>query len=478
MSNPIWELTNWPEYTDSGIDPLTGIDAVGWDKNDYFRDVINFEDHGTPGTIAITLNGDFVDNDTIAVAGETVTYYATDAELAGASDDHGISLETSTTAALQATAISIMSFTDFIATNPGAGQVLFTEILPGHATIEEAVVTGTGTLAVNTATAATGDPDPSIFFLLADDVLCLQHAVFAIEDELGLNPGLSTLDPGITNLADRLEYIEDGSAFDTRYDPRYGGVPYTSTYGATWNAVYENPTNYKQQISILGHAHNGIFNAKINLASHVTGVLGLANFDLTAITGTNIWSDSTRTTTIATALESCLSTESLTLQTIDGPTQFNNNFGTLLIKDCDIKDGIQGGYAFSADSEAWSGYSFSGTTATADGTVYAKALSKTKYWRYSIGLRSRVSDISSSATIAQLVVKNTTTGATLKTLNITPDLYNTTNYEIVYTDFVFNGTRPQESISVYLIWAGNGKGVTWKADSISIVPIHLSVYDI
>lgn len=130
-----------------------------------------YTDVTTAGTIALTLNEDFVAGDAIEVAGETVTFYTNPAtagvinitlnelfevgdtitvagetvtfyatEAAKGTDTHGVVLETANTATLQATAIFGMTFTGFNVTNPEAKQVRFTETVAGAETIEEAVV--------------------------------------------------------------------------------------------------------------------------------------------------------------------------------------------------------------------------------------------------------------------------------------------------------------------------------------------------
>lgn len=115
---------------------------------------VNTATQAVAGKLDITLNGDFVATDSIAILGQTITFYATDADLTTAADAYGLSLETSTTAALQAAAISAMTFTGFVVTNPGDGQVCFTQAVAGTGALTVAVVTGTGTLATNAATAA------------------------------------------------------------------------------------------------------------------------------------------------------------------------------------------------------------------------------------------------------------------------------------------------------------------------------------
>lgn len=112
----------------------------------------------TAGVINITLNELFYAGDTITVAGETVTFYATEA--AKGADTHGVALETSTTATAQATAIAAMTFAGFTVTNPGAKQVRFTETVAGSQTIEVATAEATfGDFTVNTAVPNVGAGD-------------------------------------------------------------------------------------------------------------------------------------------------------------------------------------------------------------------------------------------------------------------------------------------------------------------------------
>lgn len=362
-------LTNWPGATDSGWDPVNDIEAADWDRNENFRDVIDYEDRES-------------------------------------------------------------------------------------------------------------DPDPISYFVLANDINTIKDAIFSLQEVLGLDPGISTLDGSIDDLTTRLAYLE-GEGLTSKFDVRYGGVPVQNTYGSSWSTIYTNNVGLRPRLTILGHLHDGILNSKISLTSHVTGLLPRANLNLTTAgtTGTHIFTDTNGTETIATALANCLRIDNTSAQTIEGDVIINGNFSTKVFKEADIKDSMVGGYSFSADTGAYTGNSFIASTSTANGTFFQKDFADTRFWRYSIGVRSKVSANALDSAVARITV-SIPGGATLKTFDIKPNMYNGTTYEVAYTDFIFSGTAGQSTIRVTISWLGNGKGVTWNADSITIVPVHLSVYDI
>lgn len=104
------------------------------------------------GQVSIKIGTGFVATDKISVAEKTITFYATDT--AKGEDAFGISLETSTTATAQATAISAMTFPGYTVTNPTSGEVLFVEAVVGSKVITSATVIGSGALISNVATSA------------------------------------------------------------------------------------------------------------------------------------------------------------------------------------------------------------------------------------------------------------------------------------------------------------------------------------
>lgn len=155
---------------DPGV-PVNGSIQIVLDENFVHEDTIQvagetitfYANPDDPGIIQIKLNEDFVAGDTITVAGETITFYADNASLAaaneGAGDAFGISLETSVDATAQAVAIFAMAFPGFVVTNPLVKQVVFTETVAGAETIDFAVVSGTGSLSENVITPNVGAND-------------------------------------------------------------------------------------------------------------------------------------------------------------------------------------------------------------------------------------------------------------------------------------------------------------------------------
>ena len=141
-----------------------------------------------------------------------------------------------------------------------------------------------------------------------------------------------------------------------------------------------------------------------------------------------------------------------------------------------VAEGLVSGQSATADNTSWTGYLYSASTTTPNADFYRKTMDL-RYWRYSIGLRSKVSNITGTGEVATLKIYDAATSSLIKSFSIAPNLYRSTNYEVVYTDVVFNGTRPSGQIQVEISWTGQGKNVTWKADSISILPIHLAAYN-
>ena len=217
-----------------------------------------------PGTIEITLNENFVGTDTIAVAGETVTFYVDDAALAGAANDHGISLESDTTAADQAAAIATMTFTGFVVTAEGA-TVLFTEEVAGVSTIEVAVVTGTGALAENIVTEAD----------MADSIYILSDAFVDLDSIVATSIGFVPEDFSY-HAGDETTGFYPYVALDT------GGDPYPAQISVTYDSI-EDPTT----IDTIDGASKLLRSVTTIIASSDVGVDALAV--PTVIDETTVW---------------------------------------------------------------------------------------------------------------------------------------------------------------------------------------------
>jgi hypothetical protein len=323
----------------------------------------------------------------------------------------------------------------------------------------------------------TGNPDPMLYFLLANDYLTLQDAIFSLQETLGLRPAVNSLGVDKVTVDARIDDLENGATFNSAYDLRHGGAPYVTSHGATWQDIYTNWVADRNKLTILGHVHDGLYNDKIDLASQVDGLLPIANVDLTTLTGDDILTTSGGASHVSDDLAHCVYDNVSATQTIAGPLSIQKNFNTTMSHELDLAAGLIQGVNYTADSLAWTGYAYQAGTATANGAVYRQTLDL-RYWRYSLGLRSKVSALTSVGAIATVRVYDVTTQALLKTFTIDPTLYQTTDYEVVYADFAFNGTRPASQVQIEVSWAGNGKGITWTADSISIAPIHLAAYGV
>lgn len=322
-----------------------------------------------------------------------------------------------------------------------------------------------------------GNPDPILYFMMANDLLTLQDSVFSLQETLGIDPS-TTSASGFTTLTvdTRLDNLESGAVFNALFDTRYGGLPATATYGSTWTSVYDGRPSDRSRLTILGHVHDGIYNSKISLSSQVTGTLPKANLDLTSLTGDDIKVSSGTTEKISTALGHCLKDNVTSLQVVQGSFQIRKDFNTNMFHEYGVAEDLVSGQSATADNTSWTGYLYSASTTTPNAAFYRKTMDL-RYWRYSIGLRSKVSNITGTGEVATLKIYDAATSSLIKSFSIAPNLYRSTNYEVVYTDFVFNGTRPSSQIQVEISWTGQGKNVTWKADSISILPIHLAAYN-
>ena len=113
-------------------------------------------DAGVQGTTEFTISTALEDGDTIAVGGETITVYATDAALALAGDAFGISLESAATADDQDAAIRAMTFDD-LTTSGADGQVILTQDVNGTGDVTDAVATVGGTGVVDGIDSTAGD---------------------------------------------------------------------------------------------------------------------------------------------------------------------------------------------------------------------------------------------------------------------------------------------------------------------------------
>ena len=96
-----------------------------------------------PGATSFEISRPLGAGDQLEVAGQTITVYETNAELAAASNAYGISLETSATAADQATAIRAMSFTG-VSTGGTGTTISLTQDVAGTGDVTAPELSGAG----------------------------------------------------------------------------------------------------------------------------------------------------------------------------------------------------------------------------------------------------------------------------------------------------------------------------------------------
>ena len=172
--------------------PVTGGDIAGLERSGDGAELVNISVAGdgsstisalpttnlaggspatTPGSTVFTITKALGAGDTIEVAGETITVYEDDDALAAANDLFGISLESASTAELQATAIGNMTFTGREIEVDGA-QVRITQEVAGIGDVtgpELGSVNGDGYNAVLQIGANTGQS----FTIQIDDMRAL-----------------------------------------------------------------------------------------------------------------------------------------------------------------------------------------------------------------------------------------------------------------------------------------------------------------
>nr|WP_031540570.1 MULTISPECIES: flagellin [unclassified Bacillus (in: firmicutes)] len=98
---------------------------------------------GTQGTTSFDITTALGAGETIDVGGETVTVYATDADLSAAGDSFGISLESDATADDQAAAIRAMSFSGLTASGSGA-TITLSQTVNGTGDVTSASLSAAG----------------------------------------------------------------------------------------------------------------------------------------------------------------------------------------------------------------------------------------------------------------------------------------------------------------------------------------------
>lgn len=306
----------------------------------------------------------------------------------------------------------------------------------------------------------TTSTDPTLYYVIANDVKALQQAVFSLQETLGVAPQLT-----YGSVSARMTALENYEDLDIRYG------------GALWGAIPDGlrPT-------ILGHLHDGSGTGapKIDVGLHVTGKLKKANINLvrtdaTAITGEDIAVSASTDQTIASRFNDKLDKTGGTITGSGAQLVVNGPFNSRIYKEADAKDCIPSSGATGtsvADAiGAFSGTAVRGTPANAAGDLVAYT-STLRYGDYSLGLRMRVSSIASIQGIGKVKVYSGTT--LMNEVVIVPSDFAGTEYQMFYVGFTH---KNDWNVKVNVSWYGPAAACDLTIDSLVITPLHITAYD-
>lgn len=306
------------------------------------------------------------------------------------------------------------------------------------------------------------------YTILANDVKALQQSIFAVEEVIGVSPQrtFGTVDARIADLED----------YSDLYDI-FGGVG--------WQ-VAGSPT-------IMGHLHNGTQAQKIDLRSQVTYKLSSTNINLDRVTVGALTADliclsATTDQTIASRFADKLDKVG---GTISGNLAVSGQLNSMITKEVESKDGISSSTPTGtnvSDAGTNSGIARRGTPTDASGIIFTYA-SQLRYGDYSVGLRLKLSDASSTLSIGKFRVYS---GQTLvSTSEIIPsklepinpaDLTQGADYQTIYAPLVHKVRDGvvDKNVTVRVDWYGSSLvpaiPCTMYMDSVVITPVNIAVY--
>ena len=311
-------------------------------------------------------------------------------------------------------------------------------------------------------------PTATDYYVLAGDVNVLQDITLSIERVLGIMPQstFGTISARLNDLASM-----------TRFDTRLGGAGWTNI-----------PTNYPGNVSptILSHKHTGMpYSApKIDLASESIGEVGKTRIqlditDADTLTSADIPYIKTSTNSIKTILDSKFNSGG---GTIAGNILVQGNIVSRLFGEFDCKDFSEvTGSTNIADNNAYSGTTRSfAKTAIFFATGYSTAF-PVRFGKYSVTLRAKCSEITSSANVLRIVVWETNSVGGKTTIidkYIKADKFLAAN---VYQQFYYTVSHDYSGSSNknlnVTIWY-HGVGISnVSIDSITVMPVHTAVWD-
>jgi hypothetical protein len=317
----------------------------------------------------------------------------------------------------------------------------------------------------------TSATDPSLYYVLANDVKNLQQSVFSVEKSLGIKPQST-----YSSVDARFIALEDYTDLDARFG------------GSTWRDLYTAHLadgSKPAAPTIMSHLHDGSINgvAKIDLVSHVNGKLGKTNLNLIGtdpegITGDDILLNNSTTVTVADKFNDKLDKTGGTITGTGALLTVNAPFNSRMYKELDAKDLTSTTGINTADTGAFSGVARKATSASAAGTLIDTTVAM-RYADYSIGIRAKATNASITQSIGKIRVYSA--GVLTKIIEIIPaNFFGGTDYEMLYVPFSHKGSG-NWNVRVAIDWYGASIvpaiACDLSIDSVMITPVHVTAYD-
>ena len=319
---------------------------------------------------------------------------------------------------------------------------------------------------------------PLDYIVLADDVNALQDAVIAVERTLGVMPQGENINYSIS---ERLNDIENFMLYDESLSSGLLSLDERLMWGGKRPLISGSPAPL---ISIKQHLHSGTQGqaTKIDLSSHVTGLLKKTNIDLTSNTISMLSASDIRMSTSSSQTIAEKFTEKMDKGggTFTGNIIVQGNFTSRTHVELDAKDipySAGQGYTVSAsDVYADSEYARKASSINGNGALCYQPVNL-RYGKYVAIFRMKALANTSANTVARIAVKATDGTTDLGVILLKPtDFAKANTYQSFFVEFdheYFNGHNKTVIPQVYFY-----TGVTdISVDSIVIEPITTALYD-
>lgn len=322
--------------------------------------------------------------------------------------------------------------------------------------------------------------NPTDYIVLADDVNALQESIIAVQRSLGAMPQGTNID---FTVDERILSIENFTMKGESSVQGYLNLDERYMWGGSRPNIGETPVPL---VSIVGHSHDGSVGQadKIDLSSHVSGLLSKYNIDITSggssmLTAQDIKISSASTETIPEALAKKMDK---TGGSFEGNIVVEGSFNTLMNIEIDAKDTFyETGKSYvqsGSDNYAFSGYARKAGSAALTGTL-STVNAKLRYGKYVSAFRMKSSDSTSAQSLCKILVKDSVSNTNVAELILQASDFDTVGeYKTFYLEFDhknITGTSERGYIvpEVYFY-----TGIAdLSVDSIVIVPITTAVYD-